>query len=117
MLQTDMLQKSDERALWRLRLIVARAAQDCGVMHHQLHELGALLDGLIERGEVANADLVHLEKVSMNIADCADSCSRNEHCDFVRADLVCELGEIDKRLRDSVYEARQPALSGGERRR
>jgi hypothetical protein len=116
-LQTDMLQKSDERALWRLRLIVARAAQDCGVMHHQLHELGALIDGVIERGEVLDTDLLRLEKASRNIADCADSCSRNEHCDFVRADLVCELRELDERLRDSMYEACQPALTGSDHRR
>lgn len=72
---------------------------------------------VIERGEVSNADLLHLEKASRNIADCADSCSRNEHCDFVRADLVCELRELDEQLRDSVFEARQPAFSGGGRRR
>ena len=88
---TSMLKKSDERTLWRLRLIVARAAQDCGVMHHQLHDLGALLDGVIEKGAISSIDLVRLDKLAMTVSRCADDCSRTEHCDFVRADLVCEL--------------------------
>ncbi len=107
-----MLQKSDERTLWRLRLIVARAAQDCGVMHHQLHDLGALIDAVFERGAISAGDLLRLEKLSRAISRCADDCSRTEHCDFVRADLVCELRELNERLRDSMSDARVPELVG-----
>jgi hypothetical protein len=109
---TRMLKKSDERTLWRLRLIVARAAQDCGVMHHQLHDLGALLDGVIEKGAISSVDLVLLERLAATVARCADDCSRTEHCDFVRADLVCELRELSERLRDSLLDARVPELVG-----
>ena len=109
---TSMLKKSDERTLWRLRLLVARAAQDCGVMHHQLHDLGALLDGVIERGAISSVDLVRLEKLTLTVARCADDCSRTEHCDFVRADLVCELREVSERLRESLLDARVPELVG-----
>ncbi len=107
----SILQKSDERTLWRLRLVLARAAQDCGVMHHQLHDLGALIDTVIERGAVSNVDLMRLEKLSSAIARCADDCARNEHCDFVRADLVCELRELDDRLRDTLYDERTPVVA------
>ena len=105
-----MLKKSDERTLWRLRLIVARAAQDCGVMHHQLHDLGALLDGVIEREAISSVDMMRLEKLAMAVARCADDCSRTEHCDFVRADLFCELRELAERLRNSILDARLPEL-------
>ena len=111
----SMLQKSDERTLWRLRLIVARAAQDCGVMHHQLHDLGAIIDTVTARGAITAADLQRLEKLSTSIARCADDCSRNEHCDFVRADLACELRELDDRLRDSLFSERTPVLAGSRR--
>lgn len=107
----NTLQKSDERTLWRLRLVVARAAQDCGVMHHQLHDLGALIDSVIERGAVTDSDLLRLDRLSKAIAQCADDCARNEHCDFVRADLVCELRELDARLRDTLYRERTPVVA------
>ncbi len=108
-----MLKKSDERTLWRLRLIVARAAQDCGVMHHQLHDLGALLDGVIEKGAISSIDLVRLDgKLARTVTGGADDASRTEHCDFVRADLVCELRELSERLRDSLLDARVPELVG-----
>src|SRR5664279_4537353 len=103
-----MLQKSDERTLWRLRLVVARAAQDCGVMHHELHDLGALLDTVIERGAISAGDLLRMDKLSTSISRCADDCLRTEHCDFVRADLLCELRELSERLRDSLLGARVP---------
>ncbi len=109
----SMLQKSDDRTLWRLRLVIARAAQDCGVLRHQLFELGAVLDAMNERGEFTHTDLLRLEKLSTSIARCADDCSRNEHCEFVRADLVCELRELDDRLRDTIYTERTPAVAGG----
>jgi hypothetical protein len=103
-----MLQNSDERTLWRLRLVVARAAQDCGVMRHELHDLGALLDTVIERGAISAGDLMGVEKLSASISRCADECLRTEHCDFVRADLLCELRELGERLSASLLDARVP---------
>lgn len=80
-------------------------------MHHQLYDLGALIDVVVERGAITDADLARLEKLSTAIAKCADDCARNEHCDFVRADLVCELRELDDRLRDTIYLDRTPVVA------
>ncbi len=80
-------------------------------MHHQLHDLGALLDTVADRGGVTPADLIRLEKLSTDIALCADDCERNEHCEFVRADLVCELRELDDRLRNALYSERTPVVA------
>ncbi len=109
----SMLEKSEQRTLWRLRLLVARAAQDCGVMHHQLHDLGALLDGVIDTGDISSDDLVRLEKISAAVSRCADECRRNEHCEFVRADLFCELRELDERLRRGVFSTVSELLTAG----
>lgn len=70
-------------------------------MHPQLFELGALLDRVLVREDLTSDDIHSIEKLSETIADEADDCVRTMHCDFVRRDLVCELRELDDRLRQS----------------
>ena len=75
-------------------------------MHPQLFELGALLDVVLARDAFTADDLRRLGKVSAQISEEADECARTLHCDFVRRDLVCELRELDERLRSSLAAAR-----------
>lgn len=96
-----MLETPDERSIRRIRLLVARASQDCGAMHPQLFELGALLDRVLIRADLTADDVRSLEKLSEKISDEAEDCVRSLRCDFVRRDLVCELHELDDRLRES----------------
>jgi hypothetical protein len=108
-----MLQKADERSVRRIRLLVARASQDCGAMHPQLFELGAVLDLVLERNEITAEDLRGLEKLAGLISDEAEDCVRTLHCDFVRRDLACELRELNERLGESLAATRATLVTAG----
>ena len=71
-------------------------------MHPQLFEIGALLDRILVRCDLTPDDVRSLGKLSAMISEEADDCVRTLHCDFVRRDLVCELRELDDRLRESL---------------
>jgi hypothetical protein len=76
-------------------------------MHPQLFELGALLDRVLMRCDLTADDVRVLEKLAVTISDEADDCVRTLHCDFVRRDLICELRELDERLRQSFGFSKQ----------
>src|SRR5512140_755740 len=105
-----MLKTADDRSVRRIRMLVARASQDCGAMHPQLFELGGLLDLVLIRDEITAEDVRRLEKLATQISVEADECERTLHCDFVRRDLVCELRELDERVRQSLAAAQAPEL-------
>jgi hypothetical protein len=79
-----------DRALRRIRLLVARVEQDCSLRHPEICRLRPTL-------ESTSHNLTHDDVVAiLDLLRCtAADCPGNEHCVMLRRDLENELKEFD----------------------